>query len=1166
MIYKHKVENDSYQSILNFLNPNKYEKPDLSDPFKKKYDNIESFILGKPIPEDPIPVEKPTTAEIIQHIEADLMFMNVNSVQSSDKRELVEAGIRKIDPDVAILAETKHGHDDPEFNIDGYDIITHISRKPGAGGMQVLAKKTMEILEPNAESICKEVQVIDFILNEYLIIGVYRSPNPIGPELNQHEKLIKYLSKRLDKHPPGEPFIITGDFNLPKLAACDFQPTIRTMDYSVAYDDRQETINQLWAAFFLKYNLIQHIKDPSRATSSNVLDLLISSRNQDVPFHKVPQNVFHNTLDHFPVVFKIETNYTSENIMKTRRLTGPKNLKNLRNRIISRNLYQIIPKDTAENAANCLTAELKYALDQECPYVEVKPPPKTGYKSREQVRQMRQANRLKYSLKNHEEHTTAHKEIKEKLRKANKSSKFMRKRDRENNDIRRFEISAKKDRNFYQHVKKYKNKQATRIGPIFDSNGTLRSSKEEMTAAFGEKLGNDLKPSEDLDVLRMVQENSLTLEQLPFNELEKEKPYPDWFTPHPESPAEQLTHKQAYMTPEFIIEQIKKAKRDSAAGPDDIPMLVYAVTKDIIAPVLALIFSLINQTGDIPTTFRATKVCLLFKKKDKRDMNNYRPLSMSNQLGKIWERCINFLIIEHLEAHGLLHDKQDGFRPKRGTFSNLSKLWDTVTKKVEKYRSLVELWNFDLTKAFDRLDHSIALRLCHKAGIGGYLGLCLQNWLTTRTQFVEMDIYRSPETEVGRSCVQGSVLGPTLWILYINTLLERLENSKTELDFSFYAYADDLSIVKHIHTNKELFQMHDILDILQKWAEDYGMEWSAAKTQRLVFKHRGGREPRDPRQIYFNNKHIIPMETRALKTKCESLGIIVSKDLMFTDQTNRCAYSIRSLTSIMSKFFNNKTERLLRRFYLTFIVPKFTYCSQVWQPGEEKYLQKINNAVTKYWKMNKRKGPRGGPPPDILEPTLQYMYIDMLFVHKVYHGGTKLEFNDFFEFNEAGTRQAGKLKLPKFDLKFNKHKMSYRAAMTFNMLPTEYYDLPPSLFKRAAKAHIMDNKNSYKNLAREIPITEDPPSALTRTKTPTLNEMIESLKATNLSRESDWMKMGVNVLIKGQTRFWIPLSEQISTIITKSISETQATMQEQEQQDPNTKEPTKLKRALSRLL
>ena len=163
-------------------------------------------------------------------------------------------------------------------------------------------------------------------------------------------------------------------------------------------------------------------------------------------------------------------------------------------------------------------------------------------------------------------------------------------------------------------------------------------------------------------------------------------------------------------------------------------MLVYSVTAKAIAPILYILFKLINDTGEIPTAFKRTKVQVLFKKKDKKDMSNYRPLSMSNQIGKIWERCLNSLILDRLESQNLLHKKQEGFRRKRGTFSNLHKLWEDVTGKVEKWKALVEMWNYDLTKAFDRLDHSIVLDLCHQAGIGGYFGLSLQNWLVERTK------------------------------------------------------------------------------------------------------------------------------------------------------------------------------------------------------------------------------------------------------------------------------------------------------------------------------------------------------------------------------------------------------------------------------------------------
>jgi hypothetical protein len=95
-------------------------------------------------------------------------------------------------------------------------------------------------------------------------------------------------------------------------------------------------------------------------------------------------------------------------------------------------------------------------------------------------------------------------------------------------------------------------------------------------------------------------------------------------------------------------------------------MLLFAVAADIIAEPLARLYNLINQSGIVPDSFKTAKVKMLHKKKSKDNMGNYRPLSMTNHQGKIWERLINHAIIKHLEDNNLLSDRQHGFRPKRG--------------------------------------------------------------------------------------------------------------------------------------------------------------------------------------------------------------------------------------------------------------------------------------------------------------------------------------------------------------------------------------------------------------------------------------------------------------------------------------------------------------------
>ena len=148
------------------------------------------------------------------------------------------------------------------------------------------------------------------------------------------------------------------------------------------------------------------------------------------------------------------------------------------------------------------------------------------------------------------------------------------------------------------------------------------------------------------------------------------------------------------------------------------------------------------------------------------------------------------------------------------------------------------MWNFDLTKAFDMLEHAKALDLLHGSGIYGQFGLVIQNWLTKRTQTVEVGSSKSEERVVGRSCVQGSVLGPTLWLLYIQSLTTILDR----LGVEYMAYADDISIYQRISTEEEKKRFEGILKILQIWSKDYGMNWSPLKTQRMVFKYQNLRE------------------------------------------------------------------------------------------------------------------------------------------------------------------------------------------------------------------------------------------------------------------------------------------------------------------------------------
>ena len=131
--------------------------------------------------------------------------------------------------------------------------------------------------------------------------------------------------------------------------------------------------------------------------------------------------------------------------------------------------------------------------------------------------------------------------------------------------------------------------------------------------------------------------------------------------------------------------------------------------------------------------------------------------------------------------------------------------------KLEKEGALVEFWSFDLTKAFDLLDHNQVLNLLKKAGVTGKFGVCIQNWLCGRSQYVEAEKIKSRTVPVGKSCVQGSVLGPTLWLIYVQSLMDELKKSGV----NYYGYADDIAIIKTIKTLKDKEEFEKTLKILQ---------------------------------------------------------------------------------------------------------------------------------------------------------------------------------------------------------------------------------------------------------------------------------------------------------------------------------------------------------------
>ena len=131
--------------------------------------------------------------------------------------------------------------------------------------------------------------------------------------------------------------------------------------------------------------------------------------------------------------------------------------------------------------------------------------------------------------------------------------------------------------------------------------------------------------------------------------------------------------KDMQMLNEEIKDAISSSNRDSAAGPDGVKMSVFKEAEDYVITPLRILFNTINSLGLIPTNFKTAKVIMIHKKNSKQEMGNYRPISMSNHISKVWERAFNQRLMNHLKRHNRLSKQQHGFRPKMGCHTNLGK-------------------------------------------------------------------------------------------------------------------------------------------------------------------------------------------------------------------------------------------------------------------------------------------------------------------------------------------------------------------------------------------------------------------------------------------------------------------------------------------------------------
>jgi len=320
-----------------------------------------------------------------------------------------------------------------------------------------------------------------------------------------------------------------------------------------------------------------------------------------------------------------------------------------------------------------------------------------------------------------------------------------------------------------------------------------------------------------------------------------------------------------------VLKILDSLRMDKSPGPDELlPRLLSEVKEEIAHPLYVLFRRSLDESS-VPTEWKRANVCPIFKKGSRNLAENYRTVSLTCQVCKIFETLVRDRLVKHLEENSLIRESQHGFRKGRSCLTNLLTFLDKVTGCIDSGNS-VDVVFLDFAKAFDKVPHSRLAAKLRSHGIDGKLLCWIMEWLKDRKQRVVIRGTLSDWISVLSGIPQGSVLGPILFLVYINDLDYGVRNW-------ILKFADDTQIFSQVSSPEDYINLQKDLNRLVTWAEEWQMLFNVGKCKVMHF----GRL--NQKRDYYMKDH--KLETTSTE---KDLGIVITSDLKSSEQCSQ-AYS-----------------------------------------------------------------------------------------------------------------------------------------------------------------------------------------------------------------------------------------------------------------------------------
>ena len=807
-----------------------------------------------------------------------ILVINFRSLLN--KLSLLDAVIEEKHPDVILGSETwlTVGTKDSEICPSGYNVFRKDRGSRGGGVLIMVSDKytaeTLPALDSKGESIWVKIELLG---RKTLNLGAF-----YRPDVSHAESLVD-LEDTLSKlrNVPGDVFY-GGDFNFP---GWDWE------SQTIKEGSSALTLHQCFGDILDDNALVQVVREPTRG--QNTLDLMITNNPGIITCNTVVPGLS----DHDIPLIELDVNPALRKQKKRQvpqyRKANWKGLEGHMKQVRQTMDYQARNGNcTTEDLWSTFRAGLEKGVKQHIPHCQTKDKNGLPWLSNNTKKMMKRRNRLHKKLKQNSttERQKRYSEIKRDIQRSTRREYwgYMEGIFTSNDEGPKQQHSGMKK--FWAFIKRKKSGNSSSVAPLQEGDIT-RSDAKGKAEILNRQFVNAFSKRQPISLAQSSTDATGNHSTHPMPNIE--------------------------VTSKGVEKLLANLKPDKAAGPDQIQPRVLKQLSTVIATPLAMIFNSSLREGQIPGDWRQALVTPIYKKGKKSDPANYRPVSLTCICCKVIEHIIVSNIMRHAQEHNLLYDLQHGFRSRRSCETQLLGFVDDLMRKLDAGRQ-TDVVVMDFAKAFDKVEHS---HLCHKLrryGIGGETNTWIHNFLAGRTQRVVVDGESSDWANVLSGVPQGSVLGPCLFLFYINDMPDGIK-AKIRL------FADD-TIMYMTVSSKSPGTLQDDLNKLVMWESNWHMMFHPDKCEILSIT----RSKNPIITNYTLRGHILK---RTISAKY--LGINLDHKLSWRPHICNITAKANSTLGFLRRNLQINSRTIKERAFNTLVRPTLEYCSSVWDPSTQ---------------------------------------------------------------------------------------------------------------------------------------------------------------------------------------------------------------------------------------